>query len=49
MRQPWQGSSRLTAPALQAWIIVVGMMEDEDGEVSSHILLLCVKVHSAFQ
>ncbi|KAL0046958.1 hypothetical protein WJX82_002976, partial [Trebouxia sp. C0006] len=33
MRQPWQGSSRLTAPALQAWIIVVRMMEDEDGEV----------------
>ncbi|DBB01023.1 TPA: hypothetical protein ACH3X1_000923 [Trebouxia sp. C0004] len=33
MHQPWQGSSRLTAPALQAWIIVVRMMEDEDGEV----------------
>jgi len=39
MHQPWQGSSRLTAAALQAWIIVVRMMEDEDGEVSSHVLV----------
>ena len=43
MHQPWQGSSQLTAPALQAWVIVVRMMEDEDGEVSNHILLLCIK------
>ncbi|KAL0033537.1 hypothetical protein WJX79_002523 [Trebouxia sp. C0005] len=33
MHQPWQGSSRLTVPALQAWVIVVTMMEDEDSEV----------------
>ncbi len=43
MHQPWKGSSRLTGPALQAWVIVVRMMEDEDGEVSSRILLLCIK------
>ena len=43
MHQPWQGSSRLTVPALQAWVIVVTMMEDEDSEVSSHVFLLCVK------
>ncbi len=43
MHQPWQGCSGLTGPALQAWVIVVRMMEDEDGEVCSCILLLCIK------
>ena len=38
MHQPWQGSSRLTAPALQAWVIVVRMMEDQDGDVSVQTL-----------
>ncbi len=43
MHQPWQGSPGLTGPALQAWITVVDVMEDEDGEVSGRILLLCSK------
>lgn len=34
MHQPWQGSSRLTAPALQAWVTAVRMMEDQVGDVS---------------
>ena len=29
----WQGSCRLTAPATQAWFVVISMMEDEDSEV----------------
>ena len=39
MHQPWQSGSWLTASALQAWVIVVRMMEDEDGEVSSQLLV----------
>ena len=39
MHHPWQGGSWLTASALQAWVIVVRMMEDEDGKVSSHLLV----------
>ena len=32
--EPWQGSCRLTAPAIQGWMTVINMMEDEDSEVS---------------
>ena len=37
IEKPWQGRCGLTAPAVQAWVIVINMMEDEDSEVSLNI------------
>ena len=38
--QPWQGSSRLTGACVQAWTLTIGMLEDEDPEVSSDVVKL---------
>lgn len=35
----WQEGSPLTAPALQAWLLVIQLMEDEDDEV--HVTCAC--------
>lgn len=43
---PWQGSCRMTNPAIQAWITVISMMEDEDSQVRCCLhFLACLLLH----